>query len=152
MTYRLRQRPELLHWLRSLGGGGGGGTGAAAGAGLRGAVASLGIGVASAQAPPSGTEPRYALTSRLLVELAHEVRGSGARLLLLIRESELARMDARAIAAAGAVPRSISLDGQRQGGQLVRFVNDGHYNALGHTLAAEALTPVLLELLAGDGR
>lgn len=152
VTYRLRQSPALLLWLRSFGR-----TRPSAAASrppgleaLRLATASLTTGVAHAASPLPDMAQRYALTSRLLIELAREVRKSGARLLILIRESELDRMDADAIHAEGALTRTLVISETLSRGRPVKFVNDGHFNALGHRLSAALLAPVLVDLLTAE--
>lgn len=112
------------------------------------------VGPASAHAAPAAVsappDPAYRLTSALLVALAREVRSAGARLVLVIRDTELARMDDDALRVEGAIARTLFMDARRMAGQRVTFVNDGHYNALGHDLAADALVDALAPLVAGE--
>lgn len=152
VTYRLRQNPALLHRLRSFGAERVDPVSARSAGfeALRRVAAPLSVAVAQAASPLPEVTPRYALTSRLLIELASEVRRSGAQLLILIRESELDRMDEHAIHAEGALARTLVIPETLSGGRRLQFVNDAHFNALGHRLSAELIAPVLLELLAAD--
>jgi hypothetical protein len=79
-----------------------------------------------------------------------EVRASGAKLLLLIRKSDLEQMDAAAIHAEGALFRQLVITEEMTRGQPVRFSNDAHFNVLGHELAARLIAPELAEILGTD--
>jgi len=155
VTYRLRQLPGLLHWIRSFGvqerQRAGVAAEEAATACLLCALDALGIATAHADTPSLGPEPRYRLTSRLLVELAREVRDSGARLLMVFDLDEVGHLDVAAIASSGAVIRLLALDGERMRAAPIRFENDNHFNRLGHELVTDFLTPILAEMLeAGE--
>jgi lysophospholipase L1-like esterase len=93
----------------------------------------------------SGAELRAAreaeLTSALLRALAQDVRASGARFLLMITPRNWERLDVRALAADGIEPHTVLLPPGLEPGQI-RFRNDGHFNALGHRVYAEALAPL----------
>lgn len=151
VTLRLRQNPQLLHWLRSFG------VQEAYGAAFprpaaaaRLAASLLGVGTAHAAPPWEGMKPRYALTSRLLRELAREVRASGAKLMILIRRSDLEQMDPAAIYAEGARFRQLVITDEMTRGRPIRFENDAHFNVLGHELAARLIAPELAEILGTE--
>jgi lysophospholipase L1-like esterase len=86
------------------------------------------------------------LTARLLQQLAEEVRSDGSHFVLLGRRSILSSLGPEAVEAAGGTIVAVDPvfgDDPRE----VRFVHDGHWNALGHERAAELLAPVIEELL-----
>lgn len=124
----------------------------AGGRALAAAGRALGPRAAAAQAATLQAGARSAsaserLTSALLVALAREVRTSGARLLIVIRDTELARMDTHALRIEGAIARTIYMDPARAAGRRVTFVNDNHYTALGHELTGRALADALAPLV-----
>ena len=158
VTYRVRQLPSLLHWMRSLGvqeqqqrDAPGEQAGQARAAWPR-ALAALGPRTAHAQTPSREPEPRYRLTSRLLVELTREVRAAGALMLMVIDVGEIEHLDVKAIAAAGAEVRLFALSSKRMSAAPIRFENDNHFNRLGHELTADFLTPLLAEMLGAGER
>ena len=171
MTMRLRQNPALVHWLYGLAGSDGGGvpepvdTSEAEGWHFGfvpsgeggGALASLefprvfAAGVAHAEprgeAEPQQREARFVLGARLLVELAREVEADGAQLVIVMNQLQRGRIETAPIEAAGARIVSIPFPAAAAAGRAWRWQNDGHFNELGHELAADALAPYVLEAL-----
>ena len=96
----------------------------------------------AASGPEARAEREAQLTSALLQALARDVRGSGARFLLLVTPRHWERLDVRALAADRIEPHYVLLPGTLQPSQI-RFRNDSHFNALGHRVYAEGLAPIV---------
>ena len=89
----------------------------------------------------------HRLTSRLILELANEVRKDGADFLLVGEGGPLSRLDLESFERAGI--RVVEFDPiYGDDPEEVRFHHDGHWNALGHERVANLLAPVLAEELA----
>ncbi len=86
------------------------------------------------------------LTTALLQALAREVRESGAAFALLITPRQWERLDTRALRADGIEASSVAI-GTGIERSLLRFRNDSHWNARGHRLFAQGLTPFVEEQL-----
>ena len=110
-----------------------------------------GVAHAATSSPETLEDASYRLTSSLLQALARAVRSTGARLLVVARETELARMDAEAIRAEGARTVSLAITAQRSRGRPVTFENDGHFNDLGHRIASALLADAIRVELADQG-
>lgn len=141
-AFQLRRSAGIVHTLREL---------------IAATTPVFSVGVAHADDLTAGsvdleaTAADYRLTSALLVEMAREVRESGGRLWLVIRDTELAQMDRAALEAEGAIPETLSIPKSMHLGRPLKFINDGHYNQLGHSLAARVVTDRLAELMrSGD--
>ncbi|MEE2679300.1 MAG: SGNH/GDSL hydrolase family protein [Myxococcota bacterium] len=99
---------------------------------------------------PNFDASSYRLTSRLIEALAREVRSGGGRLLIVVRESELERMDAPAIHAEGARTIALAVTPEQARGRPIRFENDGHLNALGHRIASRLLAEAIRRELVAE--
>jgi len=95
---------------------------------------------------PARARVESELTTALLQALAREVRESGAAFALLMTPRHWERLDTRALRADGieASYVTISTGVERS---LLRFRNDSHWNARGHRLFAQGLTPFVEEEL-----
>ena len=96
------------------------------------------------------SDAQYRLTSALLRAYAAAVRDSRARLFVIVGRAELARLDAAAIEAEGALLRSLDIPDSEIGGRPIQWKNDGHYNELGHALGAKAIADALTPLLRAE--
>jgi lysophospholipase L1-like esterase len=117
-------------------------------------LASLRAELGSSAAGPAGAsraEREGRLTTALLQALAREVRGSGARFLLLMIPQHWPRVDLRALRADQIDLQYVTLSDAIDPSQI-RFRNDSHLNALGHRLYAEGLTPVVEAALRSRAR
>jgi lysophospholipase L1-like esterase len=150
LTLRIRRNPTLLRLLYGLG---------AEQAALAAPTRHAGIGAAAASllasapaasaAEPAATDadgiaPRYALTSAILVELAREVRASGAEFVLVIPRNEWERLDHAPLRV---TPNFAEMPGGEVAIRAMRFKNDGHLNEIGHELLAKRLARDLEPLL-----
>ncbi len=135
VTLRIRRSPGLLRGLRDLTSARVTSTpGLVPGAVLAGATARA--------ATPVSADGRDALTLAIYRELAAAARADGAGFLAVIANYRTLDTDGLAeldIPFHRFVLRSRLLDGD-----ALRFENDAHFNALGHRLFAENLTPALL--------
>jgi hypothetical protein len=119
---RIRQRPELLSRLYWLGG--------------------------QRSARPPTADPRYRLTSLLILALGDEVRRRGGQFALLVEEGNSALYDLDAVSRAGIatwVLTSAVTPGTDPA--AIRFRRDSHFNARGHAVVADFLEPRLSDLV-----
>jgi lysophospholipase L1-like esterase len=137
----LQRMPGLLKWIYGLGS-----TPELASRPLHRA----GLIAAGGGPQPLSPEQGHALTWRLYEELAREVRADGARFLAVIGSQLIQRFDADAVAASDVPLHRLQIASRIHRPEDLRFRNDAHFNALGHRLLAEHLTPVFEEALAGD--
>lgn len=141
VALRIRRSPALLRLLYGLG--------SPEQAALPTATRHAGIAAAAAAmlasappipaAPGAGHDPRYPLTSAILLELVEEVRASGAEFLLVAPRSEWERLDRRELEAAGVTPNFAEIGGGEAASRGIRFKNDAHLNEIGHELMARLL-------------
>lgn len=141
VSLRIRRNPTLLRALYNLGAP----EDAAAAPAARQTLATLLPIRAGAGVEEAGSDARAALTTALLVQLAREVRASGADFVLVITPDEWQRLDPAALEAEGIEPTHLFYD-PRLG--ALRFVNDSHFNARGHFVVAEVLEPLVRDWLA----
>jgi hypothetical protein len=127
VALRIRQEPELLTRLYWLGG------------------------QRSVGQPAS--DPRYRLTSLLILTLGDEVRRRGGEFALLVEEGNSALYDLAAIARAG-IATWVLTAAVAPGADpaAIRFRRDSHFNARGHEAVAEFLEPRVLDLVGARSR
>jgi lysophospholipase L1-like esterase len=143
ITLRIRRNPDLLRLLYGLG------VEQAArlaptrhagiGAALAALVASAPAASAAEPAAGGGSDPRYPLTSAILLELVREVRASGAEFALVVPRSEWERLDQAGLRALGVTPNFAELPGGELAHHAIHFKNDAHLNEIGHDLLAKRL-------------
>ncbi len=139
LSHRIRRSPALLRRLHDLAG---------ARRPLAGGLfpASVLAGATAARATPVSAEGRSALTQAIYRDLARAVHEDGAGFLAVIanyRTIDVAALEQKGIAVHRFVLRSRLLEETE-----IRFENDAHFNALGHRLFAENLTPALVDAIS----
>jgi hypothetical protein len=130
VTMRIRQRPELLARLYWMGG--------------------------QRSHRHAASDPRYRLTSLLILALGDEVHRGGAEFAVVLPEAHVELYDTSGFAHSGIAVRALA-PGVAPGVDpaAIRFRRDGHYNARGHELVAAFLEPWVLDLVetrAGEPR
>jgi hypothetical protein len=136
-VHTLQRYPELIHWLHQIGT-------KPQGRSLGGTLQQLNpLRVAIARAAERSRSAGERLTGALLIALAREVEADGAAFVLLIRSTDLQKVGKEEIAAAGVHAYSPVIPSSRFEGGRLDFVNDAHYNPLGHRLLSEVVTPLL---------
>jgi lysophospholipase L1-like esterase len=160
VALRLRRNPALLRLIYGLS--------SPAQAALQAATRHAGIGAAAAAllasapgaaegasgAPPTAPggdpDPRYRITSAVLLALAREVRASGAGFVLVAPRSEWAHLDQPALQAVGVTLNFAEIAGGDVAERAIHFKNDHHLNEIGHELLAKLLArdlePLVREL------
>jgi lysophospholipase L1-like esterase len=128
LALRIRQNPDLLVRLYSLG-------------------------APPGERRPAAPDPGYRLTNRLIAELGLAARAHGAAFVALLTEGQAHLLDPEGLAQRG-VRSEILLDGVLPGvdPRSIRFQRDSHFDPRGHELMAEFLEPLVLELAQGAGR
>lgn len=144
ISLSLQRAPRLLRWIYGLGS-----PREVVSRDVRSAGA-LGSGV-TPRPEQLSREQRYAHTWALYRELAHAVRQDGASFLAVIGSNELQRFDREALAASGIAIHPLRIESRFYRLDDLRFVNDGHFNAQGHRLLAEHLTPVFAAAVSARG-
>jgi lysophospholipase L1-like esterase len=149
MALRIRRNPTLLRMLYGLGSPEQAALPAATRrAGIGAALASLlasapGAASSAAEGPPAAAggeqDPRYRLTSAILLALAREVRAAGAELVIVAPRREWARLDQPALRAEGVALNFPEIAGGEVASRAVHFKNDAHLNEIGHELLAKLL-------------
>lgn len=91
---------------------------------------------------PARTADASRLTSALLARLAREVRRDNADFVALIRPPHLAALDFDSLLARQIDFRQVLLPADVDP-RMLHFKNDSHYNARGHHVMAQGLTPIV---------
>lgn len=95
--------------------------------------------------PPPPGDHAHQLTSRLIRQLAADVKADGARMVLLAGDDELPQLDQQGFVADGV--EVVRVDQAQPPGDRAAHFSDGHMNALGHRRVADFLAPLLQAML-----
>ena len=104
-------------------------------------------GVGAPRPKPISVAGSYALTTALYRKLAAAVREDGADFLAVIGSKHYDKFDHAALAIDAIAVHRLEIRSRLLGPRDTHFKNDGHFNALGHRLLAEHLTPVFTDAI-----